>query len=64
MVESTITKIDSSIKLTSERLNSQADTGNELAKQDSLLNKEQAPQIVRSFCTRISYLQRREVTSL
>ena len=45
----------------SQRLKSLADSDNNLAKQDSLLIKEQAPHIIRSLYARISHLQRRKV---
>ena len=52
--ESMITEIDFTASLISERLNSLADSNNDLVKQDTLLI-EQAPKIVRSLRTRISH---------
>ena len=54
-----LVKIDSSVTLMSEQLNSLAGSDRDTAKQDSLLIKEQAPKTVRSLHTRISRLQRR-----
>ena len=60
-VESMIAEIDSSVSQMSQRLKSLAATDNDLAKQDDSLINKQAPHIIRSLRTRISYLQRREV---
>ena len=57
-----ITKTDSSVTSMSERLKSLGDSDEDFTKQDSLLIEEEAPKIVRSLRTRISHLQRREIT--
>ena len=62
MVERIITKINSSVTQMSQRLKSLADSDNDLAEQDSLLSREEAPKIVRSLRTRISHSHRREIT--